>query len=65
MSPNDVKLALDKWVRELNPNDKQYRHHQVEAMWIYRNLELVNTELIKELLKNVIITTLMLQLQNN
>ena len=51
MSPNDVKLALDKWVRELNPNDKQYRHHQVEAMWIYRNLELVNTELIKELLK--------------
>ena len=38
-------------MRELNPNDKQYRHHQVEAMWIYRNLELVNTELIKELLK--------------
>ena len=51
MVPEKVKIALDRWVNELDPSKEQFRHHQVEAMWTYRNLELKNTELLKELLK--------------
>ena len=51
MIPEKVKIALDRWVSELDPSKEQFRHHQVEAMWTYRNLELKNTELLKELLK--------------
>lgn len=50
MHPKVVKDALDKWLTELNPQDPRYRHHQVEAMWTYRNLELANVKLLAELL---------------
>ena len=50
MNPKVVKNALDKWLSRLNPKDPRFRHHQVEAMWTYRNLELINIELLEELL---------------
>jgi len=50
MNPQKVKNALDQWVKSLDPNDPRYRHHQVEAMWTYRNVEQSNIPLLKELL---------------
>ena len=50
MNPQFVKGALDKWLTELNPQDPRFRHHQVEAMWTYRNLELTKPSLLEELL---------------
>ena len=50
MNPLKVKNALDKWIKNLDSSDPRYRHHQVEAMWVYRNVEQSNIQLLKELL---------------
>ena len=46
-----VKLALDLWIDRLDPNDSRYRHHQIEAVWLYRGINAVNLGLLKELLE--------------
>ena len=46
----DVKTALDRWVRDLDAADTRYRHHQVEAIWMYRNIGAVNAELLIDVL---------------
>ena len=51
MEPIKVKSALDHWIKNLNPEDPRYRHHQVEAMWAYRNVEQSNIPLLAELLQ--------------
>ncbi len=33
---HSAKAALDSWVRNLDPHDPKYRHHQIEAIWAYR-----------------------------
>ncbi|MDG1894975.1 MAG: ThuA domain-containing protein [Fuerstiella sp.] len=33
-----VAAALDVWVQNLDPGHPRYRHHQVEAIWAYRNI---------------------------
>ena len=48
--PQEVKVALDKWVGALNSNDARHRHHQMEAVWMYRNIESENIRLLAELL---------------
>jgi len=48
---NNVKAALDSWVENLDPNDSRYRHHQIEAVWLYRGINAVNIDLLNELLK--------------
>ncbi len=48
--PAAVKSALDKWVYELDPFTERFRHHQVEAIWAYRNVNAVNAQLLRELL---------------
>jgi len=50
MDPAKVRKALDQWVRNLDPKDPRFRHHQVEAMWAYRNVEQSNLPLLQELL---------------
>ena len=47
---DDVEKALSKWVASLDPNDARFRHHQIEAVWLYRNIGRVNTKLLKEIL---------------
>ncbi len=37
----DVKTALDAWVVKLDPSDPRFRHHQIEAIWTYRWIGLV------------------------
>jgi hypothetical protein len=51
MEPTKVKRALDQWIKNLDPKDPRHRHHQVEAMWTYRNVEQSNIHLLSELLQ--------------
>ena len=46
----DVKAALDSWVTNLDTADPRYRHHQIEAIWIYRGINATNTDLLRQLL---------------
>ncbi len=48
--PAEVKTALDAWVKALNPKDARHRHHQMEAVWLYRNFEMTKPALLAELL---------------
>ena len=45
-----VKHELDDWVARLEAADPRLRHHQMEAIWAYRNVNAVNTELLREVL---------------
>ena len=45
-----VKERLDVWVDRLDPADSRFRHHQVEAIWLYRGLNAVNTGLLRDVL---------------
>jgi azurin len=49
-NPKEVKPVLDKWISELDSKESRFINHQVEGMWAYRNLELVNIKLLEELL---------------
>ena len=48
--PKIAKGVIDQWVEKLDPKDPRYNHHQLEALWAYRNLELFNIPLLKKLL---------------
>ncbi len=49
---NPITLArtLDKWVSALDADDPRFRHHQLEALWLYRALNASRPELLKELM---------------
>jgi putative heme-binding domain-containing protein len=47
----EVRRALDAWLAALDRKDARFRHHQVEALWMYRNVGAVNADLLRELLK--------------
>jgi putative heme-binding domain-containing protein len=49
-SGNDVKASLDQWVKQLDPKDFRYRHHQVEALWLYRTIGASNHNLLRDVL---------------
>ncbi len=48
--PEDVAAALDQWVSKLDPIDPRYRHHQLEAVWTYRGIDVARPKLLRELL---------------
>ncbi|MDP7293108.1 MAG: GDSL-type esterase/lipase family protein [Verrucomicrobiota bacterium] len=50
-NPARVKTALDSWVAKLDPADPRHRHHQIEAVWLYRGIGATNTQLLGELLE--------------
>ncbi|MEM9160485.1 MAG: PVC-type heme-binding CxxCH protein [Verrucomicrobiota bacterium] len=45
-----VKGALDKWVSQLDTQGERFRHHQLEALWLYRGIDSINTDLLVDLL---------------
>jgi hypothetical protein len=47
----EVQTALDSWVKALDSKAARHRHHQMEAVWMYRNLEAANPALLAELLE--------------
>ncbi len=48
--PVAVEMALSAWVAGLSDDDARLRHHQIEAVWVYRGAGAVNTPLLRELL---------------
>ncbi len=46
----EVKKELDRWVAKLDNTDPRFRHHQVEALWNYRNVGETNIALLREVL---------------
>ncbi len=46
----EVKNTLDAWVTKLDRADPRFRHHQLEAVWMYRWIGAVNTNVLRELL---------------
>ncbi|MGZ4962834.1 MAG: PVC-type heme-binding CxxCH protein [Limisphaerales bacterium] len=50
-NPKEVLPALAKWVNELDPNDADYDHHRLEALWVYQSQKSVQPELLKSLLR--------------
>jgi putative heme-binding domain-containing protein len=48
--PAAVRRALDAWVAALDGDDPRFRHHQLEGLWLYRNIGEVNAPLLSELL---------------
>lgn len=49
--PAEVKQKLDNWVRTLDSNDPRFRHHQVEAIWTYRTIDAVDTDLLRKVIQ--------------
>ncbi len=49
-NPVAVEQALEGWAAKLSPDDPRLRHHQMEAIWVYRGIDAVNTELLGQLL---------------
>jgi len=47
---SQVEAALGDWVAKLDEDDSRYRHHQVEGVWLYRNIDRVNTALLRDVL---------------
>jgi azurin len=45
-----VEPALATWVRGLDTRDARFRHHQLEAIWTYRNIGAVNIPLLREVI---------------
>ncbi|MFN9912653.1 MAG: HEAT repeat domain-containing protein, partial [Pirellulaceae bacterium] len=50
LDPATVKAALDRWMGTLSAMDPRYRHHQIEGLWLYRSLDAIPPELVRELL---------------
>lgn len=46
----DVIPALEKWVDNLDKKDANYEHQQLEALWVYQSLGVVNEKLLNALL---------------
>ncbi len=45
-----VAAALDEWVKNLDSDNPRFRHHQVEAVWAYRNIDKIRPDLLTEVL---------------
>jgi uncharacterized cupredoxin-like copper-binding protein len=46
----EVSSALDQWVAKLDPADPRFRHHQIEAVWVYRHFGEMRKDLLDGLL---------------
>ncbi|MEW6304016.1 MAG: PVC-type heme-binding CxxCH protein [Verrucomicrobiota bacterium] len=49
--PQQVKAALDRWLASLDPRHPDYLRHQLEALWMYRNLRETNADLLQKLIR--------------
>ena len=49
--PEEVTARLDRWVAKLDPHEPRFRHHQLEAIWVFRALDAPRPELLRELLE--------------
>ncbi len=47
-----VVAALKAWIEGLDPKDKDYEHHRLEALWVHQHHNAVNTALLKQVLRS-------------
>ncbi len=47
-----VIAAVGKWVAKLDPKDKEYQHHLMEALWVHQWHNVVNEDLLKKMLRS-------------
>ena len=50
-SPDEVMPQLEKWIAGLDKNDEQYEHNLLEALWMFQDFDVVQTELLAQLLR--------------
>jgi len=50
--PKDVRLALMKWVSQLDKGDPRWNHHLCEALWVARSIGWRHEDWLRQLLKN-------------
>ncbi|QDU10580.1 PVC-type heme-binding CxxCH protein [Gimesia aquarii] len=48
----EVTSAVNKWVATLDPKDKDYQHHLLEALWVHQNLDVVDVQFLKKMLRS-------------
>ncbi|MHA7130885.1 PVC-type heme-binding CxxCH protein [Algoriphagus namhaensis] len=48
----EVDQAMKKWLADLDPNDPDYEHHRLEALWVSWGNNLVNQDLLRDLLQS-------------
>ncbi|QDV20777.1 Trehalose utilization [Gimesia panareensis] len=46
-----AKKALDEWLLTLAPEEPNYDHHRLEALWCYQTIGVVNEKLLREVLE--------------
>lgn len=46
-----VDVELSKWIAGLDVNDKLYEHNLLEALWVKQNLDIVDQDLLRKLLR--------------
>jgi len=47
-----VVAAVNKWSASLDPKDKDYEHHMLEALWVHQWHNVVNEALLKRMLRS-------------
>jgi glucose/arabinose dehydrogenase len=47
-----VVAALKKWTAKLDPNEKDYEHHMMEALWVHQWHNVVDQALLKRMLRS-------------
>src|SRR4029077_20249937 len=49
---NEVVTAVKKWAAKLDAHDRNYQHHRLEALWVQQWHNVVDTDLLKRLLRS-------------
>jgi len=47
-----VMSAIDEWVKALDPQDPNYEHHRLEALWTVQTLNLIDAALLRSVMKS-------------
>ena len=49
---DEVIAAAEKWADGLDPEDPDYEHHMLEALWVHQQHNVVNERLLKRMLRS-------------
>lgn len=49
---SEVLSHLENWLAALDPNDAEFEHHRLEALWVYQTHDVVNEDLLRQVLKS-------------
>ncbi|HEV3144491.1 MAG TPA: PVC-type heme-binding CxxCH protein [Gemmataceae bacterium] len=48
---SEVMAAVKKWIATLDPNDANYEHHLLEALWLHQSHNVVDVDLLQRMLR--------------